>query len=66
MDHLADANEVWWRSLGQPTLTPSVRQAIVDGVAAEVRGQDVPALAARRDALLVALLQTIGQMRPGQ
>ena len=66
MEHLADANEVWWRSLGQPALTPELRQAIVDGVAAEVAGQGVPALAARRDALLVALLQTIGQMRPGQ
>ena len=66
MEHLADANEVWWRSLGQPKLTPAVRQAIVDGVAAEVAGQGVPALAAKRDALLVALLQTIGQGRPGQ
>ncbi len=66
MAHLGPANEVWWRSLGQPTLTPSVQKAIVDGVADQVAGKDVPALAARRDALLVALLQTIGQMRPGQ
>ena len=66
MDHLGPANEVWWRSLGQPTLTEDVRRAIIDGVAAEAKGQDVPALAARRDALLVALLQTIGDRRPGQ
>ncbi len=66
MAHLGPANEVWWQSLGQPTLTPAVQKAIVDGVADEVAGKDVPALAARRDALLVALLQTIGQMRPGQ
>ncbi len=66
MEHLGPATEDWWRSLGQPTLTPAVRRAIVDGVAAEVAGQDIRALAERRDALLVALLQTIGAMRPGQ
>ncbi len=66
MDHLGPANEVWWRSLGQPTLTPELCQAIVAGVADEARGQGVPALAAQRDALLVALLQTIGDKRPGQ
>jgi carnitine 3-dehydrogenase len=66
MEHLGPANEVWWRSLGQPTLTPEVCQAIIDGVAAETKGQSVPALAAQRDALLVALLQTIGTKRPGQ
>ncbi len=66
MEHLGPANEVWWRSLGQPTLTPEVRQAIVEGVAAEADGKGVPELAARRDALLVALLQTIGDKRPGQ
>ncbi len=66
MEHLGPANEVWWRSLGQPTLTPELQRAIIDGVAAEAGGQGVPALAARRDALLVALLQTIGDKRPGQ
>ena len=66
MEHLGPANEDWWRSLGQPSLTPEVRQAIIEGVADEVKGQAVPGLAAKRDALLVALLQTIGDKRPGQ
>ena len=66
MDHLGPANEVWWRSLGQPTLTPDLQRAIIDGVVAEAGGQDITALAAQRDALLVALLQTIGNRRPGQ
>ena len=66
MEHLGPANEVWWRSLGQPTLTPALQRAIVEGVAAEAKGQAVPDLAARRDALLVALLQTIGDQRPAQ
>ncbi len=66
MEHLGPANEVWWRSLGQPTLTPDLQRAIIDGVTAEANGQAVPELAARRDALLVALLQTIGDKRPGQ
>ncbi len=47
MEHLGPANEVWWRSLGQPTLTPAVQAAIVAGVAEEAAGHDVPALAAR-------------------
>ena len=66
MEHLGPANEVWWRSLGQPTLTPELQHAIIEGVAAETKGQAVPELAARRDALLVALLQTIGDQRPAQ
>ena len=66
IEHLGPANEVWWRSLGQPQLTPEVCRAIIDGVASETGGQDVAALAAQRDALLVALLQTIGQRRPAQ
>ncbi len=66
MEHLGPANEVWWRSLGQPTLTPALQQAIIDGVAAEADGKSVADLAARRDALLVALLRTIGEGRPGQ
>ena len=66
MEHLGPANEVWWRSLGQPTLTPELQRALIEGVADEAKGQDVPALAAQRDALLVALLQTIGNKRPGQ
>ena len=66
MEHLGPANEVWWRSLGQPTLTPDLQRAIIEGVAAEAKGQAVPELAARRDALLVALLQTIGDQRPAQ
>ena len=66
MDHLGPANEVWWRSLGQPKLTPELQRAIIEGVVAEANGHDVPALAAQRDAMLVALLQTIGNKRPAQ
>ena len=66
MEHLGPANEVWWRSLGQPALTPEVQRAIVAGVTEETAGQDVALLAAQRDALLVALLRTIGERRPGQ
>ena len=66
MEHLGPAHEVWWRSLGQPTLTPALQRAIVEGVAAEAKGQAVPELAARRDARLVALLQTIGGQRPAE
>ena len=66
MEHLGPANEAWWRSLGQPMLTPEVQRAVVAGVAEAAAGQDMAALAARRDELLVALLRTIGEGRPGQ
>lgn len=57
LEHLGPPTERWWRDLGQVTLTPELATTLVDGVHAELGDLDGPALAARRDAVLAALLE---------
>lgn len=57
LDHLGPAQEARWATLGSPTLSPEVRQALVDGLDRELRGLDAASLVTRRDAALVALQQ---------
>ena len=63
LDHLGAPNEDWWRELGTPSLTPEVRQAVIDGVDAETAGRPIQDIMAERDALLIALLETLGEKR---
>ncbi len=56
LDHLGPTQEVRWRELGKPSLTPEVKELLLEGVAEELREQDAETLAARRDAALVELL----------
>lgn len=51
----------WWADMGAPRLEPETVKALVDGVAAEAKGQSVDAIAAERDALIIAALKA---MRP--
>lgn len=51
MDPLAAS----WKALGNPEVTPSLKQAIVDGVLAEAAGRSIEELSADRDSMLVAL-----------
>ncbi len=51
--------ENWWADLGQPTFTPEVRRALVDGVAAEAAGRSVADLRAERDAALLAVIAAL-------
>jgi hypothetical protein len=44
-----------WPSLGNPELTPQLKQKIVDGVLEEADGHSVDELAAQRDAMLLGL-----------
>ena len=46
----------WWDDLGSPRLTPEVRAALAEGVAAEACGRDIAALEAERDRFLLDLL----------
>jgi carnitine 3-dehydrogenase len=55
MDHLMDRMAEGWSGLGNPQLTPELKQKIVDGVLAEANGQSIDELAAKRDAMLVGL-----------
>jgi 3-hydroxyacyl-CoA dehydrogenase len=48
--------ESWWDELGNPRLSPEVRQALTAGVAAEAEGRDIPTLAGERDRFLLDLL----------
>jgi 3-hydroxyacyl-CoA dehydrogenase len=49
----------WWPALGNPQLTPAVQKQIIDGVAEEAAGRDIPELAAERDRCLIAILEAL-------
>ncbi|KUM99547.1 3-hydroxyacyl-CoA dehydrogenase [Streptomyces yokosukanensis] len=53
-----------WPDLGTPEFTPELAQTIVGGVLKEADGLSVDALAARRDAMLSALLAVRAQYDP--
>jgi 3-hydroxyacyl-CoA dehydrogenase len=53
----------WWPALGNPELTPALQKKIIDGVADEAAGRDIPALAAERDKCLIAILEALKQAR---
>jgi 3-hydroxyacyl-CoA dehydrogenase len=55
MDTLMDPLVAMWTSLGNPEMTPELKQTIVDGVLKEADGRSVDELAADRDAMLLAL-----------
>ncbi|MFD1510167.1 3-hydroxyacyl-CoA dehydrogenase NAD-binding domain-containing protein [Lacimonas salitolerans] len=55
--HLGPSQERRWAALGTPSLTPDVQKALVDGVAREAAGRDIPELEAARDTALIAMLR---------
>jgi 3-hydroxyacyl-CoA dehydrogenase len=55
LDHLGASQEKRWASLGNPSLTPEVREKLVNGVVAEAAGRSIAELEAERDAALIAL-----------
>src|SRR5712691_1806656 len=57
LNELGPPVESWWDDLGSPSLTPAVRDALTQGVAAEAGGRNIAALAAERDRFLVDLLE---------
>ena len=58
MDTLMDPMANAWKTLGNPQMTPELKQTIVDGVLAEANGHSVDELSAERDAMLLALQAT--------
>jgi carnitine 3-dehydrogenase len=64
LNELGPPLESWWDDLGSPSLTPAVRAALAEGVAAEAGGRDIAALAAERDRFLVDLLALKESSRP--
>ena len=63
LNELGPPVESWWDDLGSPSLTPEVRAALTEGVAAETGGRDIAALAAERDRFLIDLLALKGSPR---
>jgi 3-hydroxyacyl-CoA dehydrogenase len=47
----------WWKSLGNPVLTPEVQKKLIDSVHAEVGSRSIDSLAAERDENLLGLLE---------
>jgi 3-hydroxyacyl-CoA dehydrogenase len=47
----------WWKSLGNPVLTPEVQKKLIDSVHAEVGSRTIDSLAAERDEMLLGLLE---------
>jgi carnitine 3-dehydrogenase len=57
LDHLGPSQEKRWASLGNPHLTPAVKDAIVRGVEAEAAGRSIAELSTERDAALLQVLK---------
>jgi 3-hydroxyacyl-CoA dehydrogenase len=55
MDHLMDPMAGMWATLGNPELTPELKQTIVEGVLEEADGRSIDELAAERDQMLLGL-----------
>jgi 3-hydroxyacyl-CoA dehydrogenase len=47
----------WWKTLGSPVLTPEVQKKLIDSVHAEVGSHSIAELAAKRDEVLIGLLE---------
>ncbi|MEM7498362.1 MAG: 3-hydroxyacyl-CoA dehydrogenase NAD-binding domain-containing protein [Pseudomonadota bacterium] len=53
----------WWDDLGTPRLTPETAARLAEGVAEATGGADQATLAARRDALMIAMLEATRDKR---
>jgi 3-hydroxyacyl-CoA dehydrogenase len=56
-DQFTGPMTAWWKVLGSPELTPEVRRKLIDGLHAEVGTRTVSDLEARRDEILLGLLE---------
>lgn len=59
----ADSFHRWWDDLGTPRITPEVAEKLGHGVADEAKGRGVEALGSTRDALIVAHLKAVKDLR---
>ncbi|MFJ4577372.1 3-hydroxyacyl-CoA dehydrogenase NAD-binding domain-containing protein [Streptomyces sp. NPDC088846] len=64
MDTLMPRMVASWQELGTPEFTPELKEEIVRGVVEEADGHSVDELAARRDAMLSALLAVRAEYDP--
>lgn len=59
LEHLGPSIETWWRDLGNPRLTDELKEKLVSGMDGVIDGCAFEDLVAKRDAMLVDLLDTI-------
>jgi carnitine 3-dehydrogenase len=64
MDTLMDPMAAGWPALGNPQMTPALKQTIIDGVLREADGRPIDELAAERDAMLLGLQAVRAQYAP--
>lgn len=57
LDHLGPLMEAMWADLGDPHLTPELKQTLVRGLDEALAGRDLDAMVAERDRLLVDLVR---------
>ncbi|TGD97465.1 3-hydroxyacyl-CoA dehydrogenase NAD-binding domain-containing protein [Methylobacterium nonmethylotrophicum] len=57
LDHLGPLMEAMWADLGDPRLTPELKQTLVRGLGEALAGRDLDAMVAARDRLLVDLVR---------
>jgi carnitine 3-dehydrogenase len=62
LEHIGPGIERWWNDLGRPDLTPAAIDRLVEAFA-EAETRSTSQLEAERDALLVALLETLQATR---
>ncbi|MEM7022616.1 MAG: 3-hydroxyacyl-CoA dehydrogenase NAD-binding domain-containing protein, partial [Pseudomonadota bacterium] len=62
LEHIGPGIETWWNDLGKPSITPEVIDRLVDAYD-EDEQRTVQELAAERDVLLVALLDSLAKTR---
>jgi 3-hydroxyacyl-CoA dehydrogenase len=55
----------WWKTLGQPVLTPEVQQTLIASVRVEVGSRSIDELAAQRDELLLGLIELRSKVDKG-
>jgi len=56
MDHLSGPFATWWADLGNPALTPELKEILIRGVLEEAAGRSVEELAKERDRVVMGLL----------
>jgi carnitine 3-dehydrogenase len=61
LDHLGDPVQSWFDDLGTPSLTPLIRQKLIDGVRDATEGRAPADIAHERDAYLAAVLKLLGR-----
>jgi hypothetical protein len=56
LDHLSGPFASWWADLGNPVLTPELREALIRGVSEEAGGRTIEDLGRERDRVVSGLL----------